>query len=167
MQHPIGKRKYKSVRKSTSQFKATEPLRPILPGQAESLAIRRSELRGDDVQSSNELQALVPHRGAARPGQDMHTDHTDTGALKTGQTLSRNPSRLAEKMEKPPIINSGMPGPGQPKSGEQNSPAHIPSHGWKGRKYAEGDELSKPYKQNSDNQSVSLAPSRKPKKQIS
>ena len=152
------------MRKNTSQFKATEPRRPILPGQAASLTTRRSELRGDDVQASNELQALVPHKGASRPGRDVRSDHTETGALQTGQTLSRNPSRITEKMEKAPIIGSGVRGPLQDKSGEQNSPAHIPSHGWKGKGYA----LSVPdYKHNDDHQEPSLAKSRKPKKIIS
>lgn len=152
------------MRVNTTKFKATEPLRPILPGQAEAAAIRLSELRGNDVQSSNELQALVPHKGASRPGRDAKSDHTDTGALQTGQTLSRNPSRITEKMENPPIIDSGAPGPLQDKSGEQNSPAHIPSHGWKGKGYA----LSvTDYKHNKDHQEPSLAKSRKPKKVIS
>jgi hypothetical protein len=153
------------MRKNTSQFTGqAEPLRPILPGQGEAAAIRKSELRGNDVESSNALAALVPHKGASRPGRDVRTDHTDTSALKTGQTLSRNPSRIAEKMEKAPIIEVGIPGPPLPKSGEQNSPAHIPSHGWKGRKYA----LSvTDYKHNKDHQEPSLAKSRKPTKTIS
>lgn len=141
-----------------------------MPGQAESLAIRRSELRGDDIQSSNELQALVPHKGAAQPGQDMHTDHTNTSALKTGQTLSRNPSRISEKKEKAPIIGSGVPGPLQPKSGEtvhsDPSAGNMGSAGWK-TKYQLSNATIKNYKVNDDEQSSSLAKSRKPKKIVS
>jgi hypothetical protein len=128
----------------------------IAPGTEEQERIRLSELRGNDRSGSNAAQANVPDKSGA-------IYHTETGANKTGKTLSRNASRITVKSEKSPIIGSGAENiaPHQPKSGEMNhSPAVLPALGWKAKQYA--TEV-KDYKVNADHQEPSLKPSRKPK----
>jgi hypothetical protein len=127
----------------------------IPPGQEELNRNRLSELRGEDIDSSNAL-ARVPDKTGA-------VNHTETGANKTGKILSRNSSRITVKSEKTPIIGSGAENiaPAVAKSGHMNhSPATLPALGWKAKKYK---TEAKDYKVNADHQEPSLKPSRKPK----
>jgi len=116
--------------------------------------IRHSELRSPE--GSNQVQAVNSYDARERSSQNHEAD----GALKHSHAQLDDSSRIKAR----PEISANDRADGVPihRSGDSaQSAPEIKKHDWRSRGYAEGDELSKPYKQNSDKNQPSVKPSRK------
>lgn len=124
---------------------ADHEVSPILPGQEESLAIRRSELR--DREGSNAQQAFNTINAAeVRPnGSNRDSGGTDLAPEAPKQFTSR----IKAKKEAAPIVEAGVMD--APLKGRESLVQSDPSvgdmgkAGWKTKGYAKGP-LSKAYK---------------------
>ena len=116
--------------------------------------IRHSELR--DPAGSNAVQKVNSIDAQGRNSENHEVD----GALKHSHAQLGDSSRIKAR----PEITADDRANGVPinRSGDSaQSAPEIKKHDWRSRGYAEGDELSKPYKQNSDKNQPSVKPSRK------
>jgi hypothetical protein len=124
--------------------KADHDVSPIMPGQEESLATRRSELR--DREGSNAQQAM---RTINADETRRNGSNADNGA---NQLRPGDPKQFTTRLKKKPEIAAedrsswGQHDKPTQKSGDSvHSTPVIKAHDWRSRGYANGP-LSTPYK---------------------